>query len=1113
MLHKFRDLAGFLLIIAICLTASTSARAGYSDYAPQPTEPSQEPQYLDGEVLVVLSDDAGDAAGKAQKIEALVNGTVMKRISFPSRQEKRQMRRQMRRLRKQVVRLALPHGKSVEQAIAEIKAKKDPRILSVEPNYRLHILAVPNDTYFSNLWAMNNTGQTGGTADADIDAVAAWDITTGSSDIVVAVIDTGIDYLHPDLVDNMWVNTAEIADNGVDDDGNGYIDDIYGYDFVYDDGSPMDEHSHGTHCAGTIAGRGNNGLGITGVSWQCSLMACRFLDEDGSGYASDAIDAINYAVANGADILSNSWGGGAYSASLKAAIENAGDNGVLFVAAAGNSAANNDADPHYPSSYDVANMIAVAATDDDDSLASFSCYGARTVHLAAPGVGILSSVLDGQYDSANGTSMAAPHVSGVAALLLANDSTMTFQELKSRLIWTGDAIDELGDITITGRRLNAYNALTAESTMTVLGPNRQVHWVQGYTWLIEWASIGGGDTVDIYLLKAGAVHTRLADDVTNSGRYSWAIPDTLSPASDYSIWIDDGVSTDESDVSFVITDEPLDYFTEYFSDSSHAFDLQNTSLLLAPDGQSRYSACAEQITELPSSPTGGTALNLDDDDSELVTLTGNTVSVYGTSYDKLYVGSNGYITLGSADTAYRDSLSAHLCLRRISGLFNDLDPTAGGTISYKELSDRLAVTWADVPHWGTTNANTFQIEMFFDGQIRISWLSIEIETGVVGISEGLGAAVDFEQTDLSEYSECEVALEYIEITGLTEVSESSGAQFTCTAYYEDDSTEDVTSSELITWSENSDYAAVSSSGYLTTDDVDVYEQCRITATFDSKSDTHDVVIHGSATEAITITKCTVKAGKTTGSDRFVCSGTFGADADTVSAAESVSVQIYSAADNYLVYDETVDPTSFKATKMGYTYRRKIGKGESGAISLLRLDLGKSRFRLKAKNVDLTGLGCPLYVIFDLGSYIALGTADEAAVNGRKPIPAQLMSGYADTLAVQKAKVKSGEKACTDAFTVKGTLTVDDDSDVVDGVTITWGSDSFTVPAGSFTVSNSGAVRCSYETAEDALIRAKYDFVKSQFVIAVKKTTLVSKTGTVSFGISFGDYDESVEVSL
>ena len=318
---------------------------------------------------------------------------------------------------------------------------------------------------------MHNTGQSEGTADADMDAPEAWDITTGSSDIVVAVIDTGVDYNHPDLNDNMWVNVAEL--NGVadyDDDENGYVDDIYGFDFINNEGDPYDDHGHGTHCSGTIAAEGNNGDGVVGVNWNAKIMALKFLGSDGSGDTLDAIDAINYAIDNGADIMSNSWGGGSFSQALKDTISVANDEGILFVTAAGNSRKNTDRRPHYPSSYDVPNIISVAATDHNDALAGFSNYGPNSVDLGAPGVDILSTYPDG-YAWGDGTSMAAPHVAGAAALIMAQNPEISVADLKAKILDSVDPVSALNGITVTGGRLNVYNALDNLNTPPIADAN------------------------------------------------------------------------------------------------------------------------------------------------------------------------------------------------------------------------------------------------------------------------------------------------------------------------------------------------------------------------------------------------------------------------------------------------------------------------------------------------------------------------------------------------------------------------------------------------------------------------------------------------------------------
>ncbi len=352
-----------------------------------------------------------------------------------------------------------------------IKAlEKNPAIAYIDKDYEVSIVENPNDPRLSELWGLDNTGQTGGTTDADIDAPEAWDIQTGSSDIVIAVIDTGVEYSHVDLSGNMWMNPGEIASNGVDDDGNGYVDDVYGWDFYNNDNNPMDDHSHGTHCAGTIAALGNNGIGVVGVNWEAKVMALKFLSASGSGDTSDAVAAIEYAtmmkqVYNIPVIaLSNSWGGGGFSQALEDAITAANSEGILFVAAAGNNyGSDNDVVPYYPACYDVPNVIAVAATDHNDNLASFSNIGASTVDLGAPGVNILSTVLSNGYGSKSGTSMATPHVSGVTGLIKAQFPGLTSSEIKARILGAVDPVSSLQGITLTGGRLNALNALEVDT--------------------------------------------------------------------------------------------------------------------------------------------------------------------------------------------------------------------------------------------------------------------------------------------------------------------------------------------------------------------------------------------------------------------------------------------------------------------------------------------------------------------------------------------------------------------------------------------------------------------------------------------------------------------------
>ncbi len=341
----------------------------------------------------------------------------------------------------------------------------------VEPDFIVTTNATPNDPRYASgeLWGLRNLGQDAGTDDADIDAPEAWDLRSSAASVVVAVIDTGVRYTHEDIAANMWTNPGEIPGNGLDDDNNGYVDDIYGIDARNLDADPMDDNRHGTHCAGTIAAVGNNGKGVVGVAWQAKIMALKFLGAKGSGYTSDALTCIQYATANGAHVMSNSWGGGGYSQALRDAIAAARTQGILFVASAGNSSANSDTSPQYPANYQEDNVVAVAATDRNDSLGSFSNYGNGAVEIAAPGVKILSlgHTTDDAYVSLSGTSMAGPHVAGALALLKAQFPADTYRQLINRLQRGADQLPSLSGKIQNSARLNLYGALGTSSNRPV----------------------------------------------------------------------------------------------------------------------------------------------------------------------------------------------------------------------------------------------------------------------------------------------------------------------------------------------------------------------------------------------------------------------------------------------------------------------------------------------------------------------------------------------------------------------------------------------------------------------------------------------------------------------
>lgn len=623
----------------------------------------------------------------------------------------------------QVCVVDLTEGNDV-RALAE-QVSRLPGVRYAEPDYIVHADdIVPNDERFVEMWGLENDGTNGIQADADIDAAQAWDTTTGSSDVIVAIIDSGVDFLHPDLSANMWINHGESGDgrenDGIDNDDNGYVDDVYGYDFLRDDPDPSDSRGHGTHVAGTVAAVGNNGVGVTGVSWSSRIMALRFLSSTGSGPTSAAVEAIYYAIDNGAHIINNSWGGRAFSQTLEDAVADADEAGVLFVAAAGNAGDNIDETPHYPASHESDNVVSVASTTSEDLLAGFSGYGEESVDLAAPGVGILSTtppfveafsedmegtelltvpvsfeiegdvgfwgavestfgdalavrsdvqqsspytggvstylvtppmdtrglrglavhfdyryeidpsdlftveVWDGTewvilfsrssrnsffesfftssrdleayrheamrvrfgwntddvdndafgveldnieiryvgddyeasnaYGLSNGTSMSTPHVSGVAVLLLSEQSDMSMRELKERLMFGGDPVSSLSDITVSGRRLNAPGALDYVGPLRLISPTGGEQWGIGETYRIEWDCIGCPIfPVDVSVFQGIQQVLVLGEGFPSRGFLDWTIPIDFPIGESYRVFV-------EGYDQFALTNDPITVF-------------------------------------------------------------------------------------------------------------------------------------------------------------------------------------------------------------------------------------------------------------------------------------------------------------------------------------------------------------------------------------------------------------------------------------------------------------------------------------------------------------------------------------------------------------------------
>ena len=436
-------------------------------------------------------------------------------------------------------RIKLKEGETVENAVA--KYRLDPDVEYAEPNFIVSNSRIPSpnyDQYFGSLWGISK-----------INAEGAWDFTTGSQNVVVAILDTGVDVTHPDLAGNIWGNTAEIAGNGIDDDENGFVDDVNGINAINFSGNPIDDNGHGTHVAGTIGAIGNNGIGVVGVNWSVKIIACKFLDSSGSGFISGAVECLLYVKAlkdRGVNIVAsnNSWGGGGYSQALYDAIKAQPD--ILFIAAAGNDSSDNDLAPYYPAGYGLPNVISVAATDSSDSLASFSNYGKYSVAVGAPGKDILSTLpaqnfwnISGGYGTLSGTSMATPHVTGLAALLKAQDPARDGAKIKNLIMSSGDDLPALADKSLTGKRINAFGSTSGNNRSVLSLGWLPSHVTSGNTYTLSALSIdrdspapvtvATGDGATIPLSDSGVSPDAVAGDGIFSGSWTAGIlPVTLT---------------------------------------------------------------------------------------------------------------------------------------------------------------------------------------------------------------------------------------------------------------------------------------------------------------------------------------------------------------------------------------------------------------------------------------------------------------------------------------------------------------------------------------------------------------------------------------------------------
>ena len=605
---------------------------------------------------------------------------------------------------------------TTKEALAKLSSH--PAVLYAEPDYMVKASvtehAEPNDADYNQLWGLNNTGQTGGVVDADIDAPEAWDISTGDSDVVVGVIDSGVDYTHPDLIENMWTNPNEIPNDGLDNDNNGYIDDIYGINAITDSGDPMDDNSHGTHVAGTIGAKGNNGIGVVGVNHDVSIIGCKFLDAAGNGSTSDAIKCIDYMVAlknNGVNIrlTNNSWGGGAYSQALSDAIDASEQADMLFVAAAGNGAFDNDLTPSFPGNYEHDSVLSVANTDHTDELWNTSQWGLTTVDLGAPGTAVLSTIPGGGYASYTGTSMASPHVAGAAALVLSVNPELSAVELKQLIMDSGDTTTAMTGITVSGKRLNVHQALVdADPTpgfkMSVSASSQQIVAGETATYTFSLGSIADWTgTVSLELTDSLGTASLSASSVSETGTFTLDVPttaDTPWGTYDFTVTATSDELVKEKTVSLVVDPQGLNNFT-YSNDESVAIPDNS------PEGVSSVITISDDITifdtiasvDISHSWSGDLIVTLTSPEGTTATLSnragGSANDIVKSFPVSAFDGQStvGDWTLTVSDNAAADTGTINNWSMTFSGL-GDVAPAAPEA-DFSYAADLLAVDFSD----------------------------------------------------------------------------------------------------------------------------------------------------------------------------------------------------------------------------------------------------------------------------------------------------------------------------------------------------------------------------------------------------------------------------------
>ena len=671
---RFRAHKSFFLavILAVCLPLAAQVPKPEQQEKVSPelggAAPAEAAKYVPGELLVRFRQ--GVSAKAANAVHQKVGASVVRTSQVVTGLQ----------------RVKLPDQTGVRAAIRAYRA--NPNVLYAEPNYIVHAFTTPNDPQFPSQWNLQNTGQLQGTSGADIHAAQAWTLTTGSSSVVVAVIDTGVDYNHLDLAQNIWTAAAPFEAVDINGSPKTCPAGSRGFNAVFGLCDPMDDNGHGTHVSGTIGAVGNNRLGVSGVNWQVQILPCKFLASDGSGAVSGAIECLEVIKSlkdSGVNIVAtnNSWGGLAYSQALQDAIASQLTDGILFVVAAGNNFTNNDTFPTYPADTPLPNVIAVGATDRTDSVATFSNLGRHTVHLAAPGVDILSTTPNNTYSLDSGTSMATPHVTGVAALLKAQNPSRDWRAIKNLLLAGGDSLAALAQ-TVSGRRLNAYGSMTCANRPVYGRLEPALSQISGTV----------GTTIKLSALNI------------NCEQPAGTLQVSVSPGSLSLTLLDDGSAADlvAGDGVYTASWTPpaLGNYTLTFpnGDVVRASVLQNYGSITQ--------ASANYV------PFTGTNLNLGDDDIAMVSSP-FPIAFGGGSFSSLYVGSNGVISFTNAFREYTnyqlpipDGLTPARDLpvaTLVAPFWEDLYPVKGAeqNVFWEVVGSapnrQLVVEWRNVRHY------------------------------------------------------------------------------------------------------------------------------------------------------------------------------------------------------------------------------------------------------------------------------------------------------------------------------------------------------------------------------------------------------------------------------